>query len=195
MVTIISRRAILQQLTGLFSAAGAIFLSIPFIGSMAPSMRAKSRGGPIKVDVSSLEPGQQLTTMWRGKPVWIIRRTTEMLDDLNDDKLISNLLDPYSNTVTQQPNYTKNDLRSIDPNYLVVVGLCTHLGCIPNKKPKGELVRDKSWKGGFFCPCHGSKFDYAGRVYKNVPAPTNLVIPPHLFQESKVIVVGSEKPD
>lgn len=186
------RRVFLQRLTGLFSAAGAILLSIPFIGSMAPSSRAKARGGPIKIDVSSLESGQQLTTKWRGKPVWIIHRTEEMIRDLNDADLLGNLADPYSNGINQQPVYVKNIERSINPDYFVVVGLCTHLGCIPIHKPKGELVRDASWKGGFFCPCHGSKFDYAGRVYKNVPAPTNLVIPPHYFLDFNVVVVGSE---
>ena len=119
--------------------------------------------------------------------------TEEMLVDLNDDELLTSLADPYSNAINQQPIYAKNVERSINPKILVVIGLCTHLGCIPSQKSKGELVRDQSWKGGFFCPCHGSKFDYAGRVYKNVPAPTNLVIPPHHYLDDKVIIVGSER--
>ena len=187
-----SRRILLQQLTGLFAAAGAVLLSIPFIGSMVPSSRAKARGGPINIDVSSLAPGQQLTATWRSKPIWIIHRTEEMLDDLSDGGLLTNLADPYSNVDGQQPTYAKNLQRSLNPKYLVVIGLCTHLGCIPNQKHKGELIQDKSWKGGFFCPCHGSKFDYAGRVYKYVPAPTNLVIPPYYFLTPNVIVVGSD---
>ena len=188
------RRSFLRKTVGFIATFGVGFLSIPFIGSMLPSAKAKSRGGPVRVDVSSMEPGQRVSTTWRGKPVWLVRRSEEMIEDLNHPELESNLLDPQSNESKQQPYYARNQLRSVDPEYFVVIALCTHLGCIPSEKRKGELDQALIWKGGFFCPCHGSKFDYAGRVFKNVPAPANLVIPPHRYNGSSSIVIGEEGP-
>ncbi len=157
----------------------------PFIGSWFPSAKTKAAGAPITVDVSHLQPDQRMVVEWRGKPVWIIRRSQTELDRLAN---ITNLRDP-SSQVNQQPEYAKNIFRSIDPNYLVLVGICTHLGCSPNFVPGiGEL--GPNWPGGFYCPCHGSKFDLAGRVFTGVPAPINLEVPPYRFVDSKTIIIG-----
>jgi ubiquinol-cytochrome c reductase iron-sulfur subunit len=160
---------------------------------MLPSARAKAAGAPVEVDISKIEPGQLLTVEWRGKPVWILRRTPEMLKSLNEvDPLLA---DPESKVVDQQPPYAQNEARSINPQILVLVGICTHLGCSPDKRLDVGAVSGlgDDWKGGFFCPCHGSKFDLAGRVYKNVPAPTNLVVPPHAFLSDTRIVIGADR--
>jgi len=165
---------------------------VPFVSSFAPSERAKSAGAPVEVDVSRLAPGEMMTVEWRGKPVWIIHRTKEMLDDLA--KLADRLADPASSR-NMQPEYAQNATRSIKPEYLVAIGICTHLGCSPSQKfqtgPESDVAAD--WPGGFFCPCHGSLFDLAGRVYKNMPAPDNLEIPPHVYLSDARILIGEDK--
>jgi ubiquinol-cytochrome c reductase iron-sulfur subunit len=186
------RRFLTMLATGV-GAVGAGFAATPFVLSMMPSARAKAAGAPVEVDISKLEAGQMLTVEWRGKPVWIVRRTPEMLDKLATvDKFLA---DPASKVTDQQPTYAQNPARSIKPEILVLVGVCTHLGCSPQQKfqvgPASGLGED--WPGGFFCPCHGSKFDLAGRVYRNVPAPTNLPVPPYLFLSDTRIVIGDDK--
>jgi len=186
------RRFLTMLATGV-GAVGAGFAATPFVLSMTPSARAKAAGAPVEVDISKLEVGQMLTVEWRGKPVWILRRTQEMLDKLPTvDKFLA---DPASKNTDQQPTYAQNAARSIKPEILVLVGVCTHLGCSPQQKfqvgPASGLGED--WPGGFFCPCHGSKFDLAGRVYRNVPAPTNLPVPPYLFLSDTRIVIGDDK--
>jgi len=166
--------------------------AVPFVSSMLPSERAKSAGAPVEVDISQLAPGQMMTVEWRGKPVWIINRTTEMLASLK--KIDDQMADPKS-AKPMQPEYCQNDTRSIKPEILVAVGICTHLGCSPSEKFKtgADSGIDPSWPGGFFCPCHGSTFDLAGRVYKSKPAPTNLEIPPHMYLGDAKIVIGEDK--
>jgi ubiquinol-cytochrome c reductase iron-sulfur subunit len=163
----------------------------PFVASMFPSERAKALGAPVEVDVGKLAPGEIMTVEWRGKPVWIVRRTKEMLESIqqSDDKVTDPKL-----TVNQQPEYAKNEDRSIKPEILVLEGVCTHLGCSPQFKPK-ELSADMGadWVGGFYCPCHGSKFDLAGRVYKGAPAPINLKVPPHTYLADTTILIGEDK--
>jgi ubiquinol-cytochrome c reductase iron-sulfur subunit len=146
----------------------------------------------VEVDISGLEPGQQMTVEWRGKPVWIVRRTEETLKELGG--LSGQVRDPESDVADQQPPYVKNVYRSIKPEYLVVVGLCTHLGCSPTYRPEvAPADLGDQWKGGFFCPCHGSRFDMAGRVYKGVPAPTNMVVPPHRYITEAQLVIGIDE--
>ena len=164
---------------------------VPFVASMLPSERAKSAGAPVEADISKLQPGEMMTVEWRGKPVWIIRRTKEMLDGLT--KLDDKLADPKSEAA-QQPEYAKNATRSRKPEILIAVGICTHLGCSPTHRPDiGPADLGTDWLGGFFCPCHGSKFDLAGRVYKGVPAPTNLEIPPHKYLSDTRVLIGDDK--
>jgi len=170
--------------------AAGVVAAVPFAASWVPSERAKAGGAPVIVDISALEPGQSMTVEWRSKPVWIIRRTKEMLDSLPsiDDKVS----DPRSD-VEMQPQYAKNKFRSIKPEVLVLVGICTHLGCSPQAKPaedKAEMGAD--WIGGFLCPCHGSKFDLAGRVYKGAPAPVNLEVPKYAYLSDTSILVGDD---
>ena len=177
--------------TGAVSAAAGAGVAVPFAWSWAPSERAKAAGAPVEVDISGLAPGDMQVVEWRGKPVWIMRRTKEMLDAVKkaDDKVS----DPKSE-VDKQPEYAKNEYRSIKPEVLVLVGICTHLGCSPQQKSaeaKGEMGAD--WAGGFLCPCHGSKFDLAGRVYKGAPAPVNLDVPPHMYLSEGKILVGDDK--
>lgn len=166
--------------------------AVPFVASMLPSERAKAAGAPVEVDISKLEPGQMMTVEWRGKPVWIINRTPEMLASLK--KVEDQVADPTS-VKPMQPEYCKNDTRSIKPEILVAVGICTHLGCSPSEKFKTgtESGIDPNWPGGFLCPCHGSTFDLAGRVYKSKPAPDNLEIPPHMYLGDARIVIGEDK--
>jgi len=187
------KRRFLTMLTSVVGTVGVGFAATPFVLSMTPSARAKAAGAPVDVDIGKLEPGQMMTVEWRGKPVWIVRRTKDMLDKLAG--LNSLLADPDSKVADQQPAYAANPARSIKPEVLVLVGICTHLGCSPDKRlaagPASGLGDD--WPGGFFCPCHGSKFDLAGRVYKNVPAPTNLPVPPHMFVSDTKIVIGVDK--
>lgn len=176
--------------TGVLGGTGLALASVPFIASWGPSARARALGSPVEVDFSKLKPGQMLTVEWRGQPVWVISRTPEMLATL--DKIADILVDPNSNVESQQPAYTKNLYRSIRPEIMVVIGICTHLGCVPTEHfPVGEASGiNADWPGGYFCHCHGSKFDLAGRVFKNVPAPTNLVVPPHVFLSETRVLVG-----
>ena len=170
---------------GLASAGAAV----PFVASMWPSERAKAAGAPVEADISKLQPGELGVYEWRGKPVWVLRRTKEMLDSLKtvDDKLS----DPKS-TVPEQPAYATNETRSIKPEYLVLVGICSHLGCSPTAKPEPKGEMGAEWVGGFYCPCHGSKFDLAGRVFKGAPAPVNLEVPPHFYVSDNTILIGKD---
>ena len=187
----VTRRKFLLTASGVLGGVGVACAFTPLISSWLPSAKAQAAGAPVQVDLSKLEPGQQATVAWQGKPVWIIRRTKSMLDKLALDE--GQLRDPES-LVDQQPEYAKNRYRSINPEYLVLVGICTHLGCSPKYTPEvNELGPD--WPGGFFCPCHGSTFDLAGRVFKGVPAPINLQVPPYKFISEHVIVIGEEQKD
>lgn len=188
-----TRRQLVITTAGL-GAVGAAFAATPFVLSMTPSARAKAAGAPVEVDISQMEPGQLIQVPWRGKPVWILKRTDAMLKSL--DALKDDVVDPDSKVKTQQPDYLNADkkLRSIKPEILVVVGICTHLGCSPTKKlaaGSGEGMPE-DWKGGFYCPCHGSRFDLSGRVFKNVPAPKNLVVPPHRYVNAGRIIIGED---
>ena len=183
------RRRFLLNTTRVLGGVGALCALTPFVASWMPSAKAQAEGAPVQVDLSKMEPGQQVTVAWRGKPVWIIRRTPDMLKHLDED---SSLLRDPDSLVAQQPTYAKNKYRSIKPDYLVLVGICTHLGCSPKYKPyEKELGPD--WPGGFYCPCHGSTFDLAGRVFKSVPAPINLEVPPYRFISEHMIVIGEEE--
>lgn len=187
------KRRFLTLLTTGVGAIGVGFAATPFALSMMPSARARAGGAPVEVDVSKLEPGQMMTVEWRGKPVWIVRRTKDMLATL--PALDTQLADPESKNADQQPAYAKNPVRSRKPELLLLVGICTHLGCSPSQKfqvgPASGMGDD--WTGGFFCPCHGSKFDLAGRVFKGVPAPSNLPVPPHMFLSDTRILIGEDK--
>ncbi|QEP44703.1 ubiquinol-cytochrome c reductase iron-sulfur subunit [Ectothiorhodospiraceae bacterium BW-2] len=185
------RRRFLTAATTVVGAVGAGYAAAPFILSMQPSARAEAAGAPVEVDVSKMEQGQMVTVEWRGKPVWIVRRTEQNLKDL--PTLNDRLVDPDSE-VNQQPVYTQNAIRSIKPEYVVLIGICTHLGCSPTYRPEiAPTDLGENWRGGFFCPCHGSLFDLAGRVYSGVPAPTNLVIPPHYFMSDSRIMIGIDQ--
>ncbi len=183
------RRRFLTVMTSVLGLAGAGSLVGSFIASMRPSARARAAGAPVEVDISLLKDGQMLVVEWRGKPVWIVRRTDQMIDGLS--QLREKLADPDSD-IAQQPSYAQNEFRSIRPNVLVVLGVCTHLGCAPTKNFElgASSGLSDDWLGGFFCPCHGSKFDLAGRVYKNVPAPTNLEVPPYSFISDNRVLIG-----
>ena len=175
------------------SAAGGIAVAataVPFVASMMPSEKAKAAGAPVEVDISKIEPGAMITVEWRGRPVWIINRTEEMLATLPELK--DELSDPELK-VAQQPAYCQNATRSIKPNLMVLVGICTHLGCSPSPKLEANGDMGADWKGGFFCPCHGSKFDLAGRVFTGSPAPTNLLVPVHLFISDAVLQIGPDE--
>ncbi|WP_058554256.1 ubiquinol-cytochrome c reductase iron-sulfur subunit [Thiohalocapsa sp. ML1] len=186
------RRRVLIAATSALGAVGVGFVAVPFISSMNPSAKARAAGAPVMADVSKLEPGALLRVKYRGQPIWVVNRTDEMLAALPtmDPKLV----DPASE-VPQQPEYCQNPTRSINQSkYFVAIGICTHLGCAPTYRP--EFAPDdlgKDWKGGWFCPCHGSKFDLAGRVFKGVPAPTNLVIPKHKYVNENTILVGEDE--
>lgn len=183
------RRKFLLTSAGVLGGVGALCALTPLISSWMPSAKAQATGAPVEVDLTHLEPGQQMVVEWRGKPVWIIRRTPAMLASLNAD---SGLLRDPDSLVDQQPAYAKNNHRSRRPDYLVLIGICTHLGCTPKYKPvEKELGPD--WPGGFFCPCHGSMFDLAGRVFKNVPAPINLAVPPYRFMTANRILIGEDE--
>ena len=174
-------------------ALGTAAVVLPFVASFQPSERAKAAGAAVEADISGLKPGEKMTVEWRGNPVWIVRRTPEMLADLakNDPQLV----DPQSKVSSQQPEYAQNATRSINPEYLVAVGICTHLGCSPSDKfaTGAQPSLPDDWLGGFFCPCHGSTFDLAGRVFKNKPAPTNLEIPPHVYLSDAKLLIGEDK--
>lgn len=183
-----SKRKFLIAATSAVGGVAAVAVAVPLLLSMQPSARAKAAGAPVEVDISKVEPGMLLTVEWRGKPVWIVNRTKEMLDML--PKIDGQLTDPNSD-MPQQPAYCKNATRSIKPEYLVAVGICTHLGCSPTfRKEVGAADLGADWPGGFFCPCHGSKFDLAARVFKGVPAPLNLVIPPHQYLGDAKLLIG-----
>ena len=186
-----SKRQFLIAATAGVGAIGAATVALPFVGSMLPSERAKAAGAPVEVDISKIAPGSMITAEWRGQPVWIINRTDEMTASLA--KVNAELSDPNSDVVSQQPTYAKNANRAIKPNLAVVVGICTHLGCSPSEKLQtgGDMGAD--WQGGFYCPCHGSKFDLAGRVFKGSPAPINLVVPPHQYLTDTTILIGVDK--
>lgn len=176
------------------SAAGgvaAVATAVPFVASLTPSDRAKAAGAPVEADISQLAPGEMTTVEWRGKPVWVLRRTPEMLASL--DKTDPLVADPESKQ-PQQPDYARNQHRSIKPEFLITVGICTHLGCSPSERFRTGAASgiSEDWPGGFFCPCHGSFFDLAGRVYRSMPAPTNLVVPPHKYLTDATILVGED---
>jgi len=185
-----SKRQFLTSALSVVGAVGAGYLAVPFLSQMQPSAKAMAAGAPVEVDLSKMEPGQLIRAAWRGKPVWVLNRTPEVIDTLGT--LDSKLADPMSNE-SVQPEYSKNALRSIKPEIFVAVGLCTHLGCSPTFRPEiapSDLGAD--WKGGFFCPCHGSWFDLAGRVFRGVPAPTNLEVPPYRYVNDNLIVIGED---
>jgi len=184
------RRRLLTAATALTGGIGVAFVATPFLASWKPSARAKALGAPIEIDVSKLEAGAMLKVEWRGKPVWVVRRTPAMLKQL--EQATPFLLDPKSEG-SVQPDYAKNDARALKPEYLVVLGVCTHLGCSPLPKfEAADVTVSADWPGGFYCPCHGSKFDLAGRVFKGVPAPSNLAVPPYTFVTDGRILVGSD---
>ncbi len=176
-------------------AVGGVATAIPFVSTFQPSERAKAAGAAVEADISALQPGEKMVVEWRGKPVWIVRRTKEQLADLKT--IDSQLADPASarNPSEFTPEYARNEWRSIKPEYLVAVGICTHLGCSPTDKfaTGAQPSLPDDWKGGFFCPCHGSTFDMAGRVYKNKPAPDNLPVPPHMYLSDTKILIGEDK--
>ncbi len=187
------RRNFLIGATSLVGAAGVVGAAVPFVGSWNPSARALAAGAPIKVDISKLKPGQILGPLpaWRDKPIFVVKRSEEQLSELSS--LNNRLADPDSSR-PQQPIYAQNETRSIRRDVLVLVGLCTHLGCSPQFKPMVQPEQfDAEWLGGFFCACHGSKFDMAGRVYSGVPAPSNLEVPPHYYQDDSVLVIGEDE--
>ncbi|MCB1698288.1 MAG: ubiquinol-cytochrome c reductase iron-sulfur subunit [Pseudomonadales bacterium] len=183
------RRKFLTAATSVVGVAGAVGIAVPFVGSWNPSARAKAAGAPVKADISKLEPGQMVVVEWRGKPVYVVNRTDAQLEELPN---LNGLLKDPDSLISEQPAYIKGIDRSIQPNLLVVVGLCTHLGCAPKFRPEvgAADLGGKDWQGGFFCPCHGSKFDLSGRVYSGVPASSNLVVPPYTFEGDDVLVIG-----
>lgn len=183
------RRKFLTAATSAVGVAGAVGIAVPFVGSWNPSEKAKAAGAPVKADISKLEPGQMVVVEWRGKPVYVLHRTPEQIESL--PTLNDQLKDPDS-AISDQPAYIAGDARSLRPEILVIEGLCTHLGCAPKFRPEvgAADLGGESWIGGFFCPCHGSKFDLAGRVYSGVPASTNLVVPPYSFEGDAVLVIG-----
>ena len=176
------------------TAVGGAAVAVPFISTFAPSERARAAGAPVQVDIGAIKPGEKLTVEWRGKPVWIVRRTPEQLASLK--KLDPQLADPkYDRTQYPTPAYAKNENRSIKPEFFVAVGICSHLGCSPSDKftTGAQPSLPDDWAGGFLCPCHGSTFDIAGRVFKNKPAPDNLEVPPHMYLSDTTLVIGEDK--
>lgn len=184
------RRRFLTVATSVVGGAGAVAVAVPFIASWNPSARAKNAGAPVEVNISKAEPGQLIRVKWRGKPVWVVRRTPDMLEEL--DEIEDKLRDPNSQE-PQQPPYAANQYRSIKKDFFVAVGICTHLGCSPTYLPNEMDEHVDGVEAGFFCPCHGSKFDIAGRVFEGVPAPLNLVVPPHYYIDENTILVGEDK--
>ena len=182
------RRRFLVAATSVVGAAGAVGAAVPFVGSWFPSAKAKAAGAPVKVNISKVEPGQQIIAEWRGQPVFVLNRTQEMLGEL--DKHAAKLADPDSKD-SVQPGYVNPQQRSIKPELLVVVGLCTHLGCSPTFRPEvAPADLGAEWVGGYFCPCHGSRYDLSGRVYKGQPAPLNLPVPDYSYESNDIIVIG-----
>ncbi|AHK78241.1 iron-sulfur protein [Ectothiorhodospira haloalkaliphila] len=187
-----NRRRFLVAATSVVGGAGVAALAYPYLASWSPSARAQAAGAPVEFDVSQVEPGQLVRVEWRGQPVWITHRTPEMLDLLPENR--PRLVDPDSQVESQQPAYAQNETRSRKPEYSVLVGICTHLGCSPSYRP--ELAPSdlgENWKGGYFCACHGSRFDLAGRVWRNMPAPTNLVVPVHKYESETLLVIGEDE--
>jgi ubiquinol-cytochrome c reductase iron-sulfur subunit len=183
------RRFLTIAATSAVAVVGAGYAAVPFIASWNPSARAKAAGAPVEADFSKLQPGQMMRVEWRGKPVWIVRRTEKNLEDLST--IDGDLRDPASGRKDRQPAYAANATRSIKPEYSILVGICTHLGCSPTYRPDlAPADLGAKWVGGFFCPCHGSRFDLAGRVFKNVPAPTNLEVPPHMYLSETRVIIG-----
>jgi ubiquinol-cytochrome c reductase iron-sulfur subunit len=187
-----SKRRFLIAASSVAGAVAAVGTATPFFLSMLPSARARAAGAPVDADISKVEPGMMIRVEWRGQPVWVLHRTPEMLEDVK--KMDSRVADPNSDGSTQ-PDYAKNEYRSAKPEYLVLVGICTHLGCSPTAKLEAgaESGLGPDWLGGFFCPCHGSKFDLAGRVFKDVPAPRNLVVPPYKFVSDSRLIIGEDQ--
>ena len=185
------RRRFLVAATSVVGAAGAVGAAVPFVGSWFPSAKAKAAGAPVKVNVSKIEPGQQMVAEWRGQPVFIVRRTEEILGNLV--KLEPQLAD-FESKASEQPSYVDPKTRSIKPELLLLVGLCTHLGCAPSFRPEvAPADLGAEWVGGYFCPCHGSRYDLAGRVYKAQPAPLNLPVPPHRYLSDDEILIGDDE--
>lgn len=185
------RRRLLLGATTVVGAVGAVGVAVPFVASWQPSARARAAGAPVRADISKLEDGQRMTVEWRGRPVWVVRRTPEMIERTEQFDP-ARLADPDSQ-VPQQPAYITGPLRSIRPEISVLIGICTHLGCSPLFRPEPEDVDMTAWPGGYFCPCHGSYFDLSGRVFRNVPAPTNLEVPPYRFEDDDIIVGEDEE--
>ncbi len=184
------RRFLVAGMT-VVGGAGLAAASWPFLAYMLPSERARTIGGPVTIDISKLEPGQQIVAKWRGKPIWVLRRTPQILETLGTPAHRAKLRDPDSLVTSQQPAYAQNPTRAIHPEHFVVIGICTHLGCVPTFRPEvapADIGDD--WDGGYLCPCHGSRFDLDGRVWKGVPAPTNLVVPPYHYLSDTVVQVG-----
>ncbi len=184
------RRRLLTATATVVGGAGVAAVAWPFLASMRPSARAQAAGAPVEVDIGKVEPGQLVRVEWRGKPVWIVRRTDAMLASITNEN-VEKLRDPNSQVESQTPHFAKNEYRAMKPEFLVLVGICTHLGCSPTYRPEvapADLGPD--WQGGFFCPCHGSRFDISGRVYKNVPAPTNLEVPPYRYLSDTRLLIG-----
>ncbi|HFG1868289.1 ubiquinol-cytochrome c reductase iron-sulfur subunit [Vibrio cholerae] len=184
------RRRFLTATTAVVGGLGAVAVAVPFIKSWNPSAKAKAAGAPVEVEISKLEEGQMVRVEWRGKPVWVVRRSQAVVEGLKSHE--NQLRDPNSDEL-QQPNYAQNPYRSIKPEYFIAVGICTHLGCSPTYLPDSFSEQVQGVKSGFFCPCHGSKFDMAGRVFQAVPAPLNLVIPPHMYLSDTRIVIGLDE--
>lgn len=185
------RRRFLVAATSVVGAAGAVGAAVPFVGSWFPSAKAKAAGAPVKVNIAKVEAGQQMVAEWRGQPVFIVRRTEEILGNLK--KITGDLSDPESKA-SVQPAYVDPEVRSIKPEILILVGLCTHLGCSPTFRPEvAPTDLGPKWVGGYFCPCHGSHYDLAGRVYKSQPAPLNLPVPPHSYESDEIIVIGVDQ--
>ena len=187
------KRRFLVAATGVAGGIAGVATAVPFVASMLPSERAKAAGAPVEADIGNLAPGEMTRVEWRGKPVLIVRRTQEMLETVKQNE--GKVADPKSERKKElTPEYARNEFRSIKPEYLVVVGICTHLGCSPVDKFKAQAEAfEADWKGGFYCPCHGSLFDLAGRVYKNKPAPDNLEVPPHTFLSDTKLLIGEDK--
>ncbi|MBI3562701.1 MAG: ubiquinol-cytochrome c reductase iron-sulfur subunit [Gammaproteobacteria bacterium] len=185
------KRRFLTTLTSVTGGIAVVGMAYPFLASMAPSARAQAAGAPVEVDISKIQPGQMIVELWRKQPVWILRRTPQNLEDLA--KVQAYLSDPTSDK-SKQPEYAKNQYRSRKPEYLVMIGICTHLGCSPKLRPEvgAADLGGSAWMGGFFCPCHGSRFDLAGRVYKGSPAPINLAIPPYRYINDSTILIGDD---
>lgn len=185
------RRRFLVAATSVVGAAGAAGAAIPFLGSWAPSARAKAAGAPVRVNISKVEPGQQIVAEWRGQPVFVLHRTPEIMEGLK--KIESSLADPESKD-SEQPTYVNPEERSIKPELLIVLGVCTHLGCSPTFRPEvAPADLGPEWVGGYFCACHGSRYDLAGRVYKAQPAPLNLPVPPHSYESDNIVIIGVDE--